>query len=317
MKRLCSAAILAVTFFLLPLRAQAETLLIPVGQAVGLQLLDDTLTVAAFDEACPAGRQAGLKIGDQITQINGTDVHTPQQVQDALTQSGSRARLTICRGGKSQVLTVELGDPPRLGVYLRQGISGIGTVTFYDPDSGLFGTLGHGVSNSKGALLDMRSGGAYALRLTSLVKGKSGDPGQLKGEACGDIQLGILEKNTSQGVFGHSTQGWKGEPLPLVDYSEIHTGPAAIRCAVSQSGSQEYSVEILKIYPKNRTDGRNLLLKVTDPVLLETTGGIIQGMSGSPIIQDGKIIGAVTHVLVNDPTRGYGIFIENMLEAAG
>ena len=317
MKRLCSAAILAVTFFLLPLQARATELLIPVGQAVGLQLLDDTVTVAAFDEDCQTGRQAGLKIGDQIERINNIPVHSTQQVQSLLAESVSPARIAIRRGGKFQTLTVPLEDPPRLGVYLRQGISGIGTVTFYDPDSGLFGALGHGVSGGKGELLELRSGGAYALHLTSLIKGRAGDPGQLKGEADGEAQLGTLEKNTPQGVFGHSTRGWKGEPIPVADFEEIHTGPATIRCTVTQEGTQEYSVEILKIYPENRSDGRNLLLKVTDPTLLQETGGVVQGMSGSPIIQDGTIIGAVTHVLVNDPTRGYGIFIENMLEAAG
>lgn len=317
MKRLCSAAILAVTFFLFPLNAQAAELLIPVGQAVGLQLLDDTVTIAAFDESCSTGKQAGLKIGDQIEKINGISIHTTQQVQNALAGSGSQATLTIRRGGKSQTITVPLDSPPRLGVYLRQGISGIGTVTFYDPDTGLFGALGHGVSNARGELLQLVSGSAYPLRLTSLVKGKSGDPGQLKGDADSSSTIGTLVKNTAQGVFGYTNQGWKGEPIPVADYEDIHTGPATIRCTISGQDCQEYSVEILKIYPENRPDGRNLLLKVTDPTLLEATGGIVQGMSGSPIIQDGKLIGAVTHVLVNQPDTGYGIFIENMLEATG
>lgn len=317
MKRLCAATILVVTFFLLPLQAQAAELLIPVGQAVGLQLLDDTVTVAAFDESYPAGKQAGLKIGDQIEKINDISVHSTQQLQESLAASDSPARLTIRRNGKIQTITVPLEGTPRLGVYLRQGISGIGTVTFYDPDSGLFGALGHGVSNAKGELLVLRSGSAYPLRITSMIKGASGEPGQLKGEADSESPMGTLVKNTSQGVFGYASQGWKGEPIPVAPSEDIHTGPATVLCTISDQGRQEYSVEILKIYPENRPDGRNLLLKVTDPALLKTTGGIVQGMSGSPIIQDGKLIGAVTHVLVNDPTTGYGIFIKNMLEAAG
>ena len=128
--------------------------------------------------------------------------------------------------------------------------------------------------------------------------------------------LGTLTENTGQGVFGTAEEGWTGQALPVADFSEIHTGDAVIRSTVAGSAVREYSVEVLKIYPKTTDTSRNLLLKVTDPALLEATGGIVQGMSGSPIIQDGKLIGAVTHVLVNDPQRGYGIFIENMLEAA-
>ena len=128
--------------------------------------------------------------------------------------------------------------------------------------------------------------------------------------------MGTLEKNTPQGVFGKASRPWLGQPLPAADFDEVTTGNAVILSTVSGDTPQEYSVEILKIYPQDRPDGRNFLLQITDPDLLETTGGIVQGMSGSPIIQDGKLIGAVTHVLVNDPTTGYGIFIENMLDAA-
>lgn len=316
MKRLCSAIAMAVLLFTLPINARADQLLIPVGQAIGLQLRDDTVTVAAFDDTCPAARDAGVKIGDQIQKIGSVSVQTTEDVQKALSRCKGSVKLTIRRGGKTQTLTVPVQDPPRLGIYLRQGIAGIGTVTFYDPDSGSFGTLGHGVSDARGELLQMRSGSACRVRVSAVKKGKSGDPGQLKGDAdAGDV-LGVLEKNTPQGVFGKSVRGWQGEPLPVAAYSDIRCGEAAIRCSVTGETVQEYSVEILKIYPENRSDGRNLLLKVTDPALLETTGGIVQGMSGSPIMQDGKLIGAVTHVLVNDPTTGYGIFIENMLEAA-
>ena len=204
-----------------------------------------------------------------------------------------------------------------MGVYLRQGISGIGTVTFYDPETGMFGTLGHGVSDATGSLLQMTQGNAYTANVVSVKRGKSGDPGQLKGSAESLAVFGSLLKNTPQGVFGMTHFGWEGEAIPTADYEEITAGPAFVRCQVKGEAVREYSVEILKCYPKTRTDGRNFLIKITDPALLECTGGIVQGLSGSPIIQGGKLVGAVTHVLVNDPTRGYGIFIENMLEAAG
>jgi stage IV sporulation protein B len=128
--------------------------------------------------------------------------------------------------------------------------------------------------------------------------------------------IGELTANTAQGVFGIAADPWKGAVIPVAEKNEVRTGSATIRSTVQGTSLQEYSVEILKIYPQDRAGGRNLLLRITDPELLALTGGIVQGMSGSPIIQNGKLVGAVTHVLVNDPTTGYGIFIENMLDAA-
>jgi len=321
MKRLLrSIALSAALFALLPLQARAAELLIPVGKIVGLQLGSDTITVVAYDDALGASaRSAGLKIGDEIVKIDATAIDSAEDVRTALNQCGGTVELTVRRGSKLstvQMTPAQTDEGPRLGVYLRQGIAGIGTVTFYDPQTGRFGTLGHGVSDSKGALLKMTQGSAYEASVQSVKKGKSGDPGQLKGSADAGAVFGTLLRNTPQGVFGITSQGWKGEPIPVADFEDVHTGPAAIRSTVNGNAPQEYSVEILKIYPQTRTDGRNFLLKVTDAALLETTGGIVQGMSGSPILQDGRLIGAVTHVLVNDAATGYGIFIGNMLEAA-
>ena len=317
MKRILRSVFYTIMIFTaLPLSTLAAEL-IPGGQLIGLQLRSDTLTVAAYDDDLgSAPREAGLKIGDELLSIDGEAVSSPEEVRAAL--SDARAvSLKVRRSGK--VTTVHLApcpteDGPRLGVYLRQGIAGIGTVTFYDPSTGLFGTLGHGVSNGDGEILPMKTGSAFAAEVLSVKKGKTGTPGQLKGEA-GQV-LGPLLKNTPQGVFGRSEIPFPGEALPTAAYHEIQPGSATIRSTVCGGGVQEYSVEILKIYPQTRQDGRNFLLKVTDPALLNTTGGIVQGMSGSPICQNGKILGAVTHVLVNDPTMGYGIFIENMLDAA-
>jgi len=309
----------AMLFALLPLQARAAELLIPVGKIIGLHLRSGGVTVVAYDDALgDRARKAGLRIGDEIVAVSGTAVATPEQVRSAL--NNGTVSLTIRRDGKLDTLSMtpeQTADGPRLGVYLRQGIAGIGTVTFYDPETGLFGTLGHGVSSPKGTLLEMSSGTAHEAAILTVIKGKCGEPGQLKGSADTETVFGTLLRNTPQGVFGITKRGWKGEPLPVASREDIRTGPAHIRCTVSDAGVQEYSVEILKLYPESRKDGRNLLLKVTDPRLLEITGGIVQGMSGSPICQNGKIVGAVTHVLVNDPTVGYGIFIENMLDAAG
>ena len=310
---------LLVLLTLLPVRALAAQALVPVGQVIGLQLYSDTVTVAAYDDIHgAAAKAAGLKIGDQIVKINGTPVSCAEDVRAALDSGVTEMNLTVSRGGKQRDLTltpIQTTDGPRMGIYLRQGIAGIGTVTYFDPDTGAFGALGHGVSDSSG-LLNMTRGNAYAADVVEVKKGKSGDPGQLKGTARSMKPMAPLLRNTTQGVFGFSQRGWQGEALPVAAYEQIHLGKAAIRAQIGSGQAQEYSVEILKIYPQTRADCRNFLLKVTDPELLSTTGGIVQGMSGSPIIQDGRLVGAVTHVLVNSPDTGYGIYIQNMLDAA-
>ena len=322
MKRAILSIVLAMAFiFGIPHTALAAQLLIPGGQLVGLELSNDTVTVAAFDDICGGtAREAGLQIGDQILSIDGREVSSAEDVRQTLKNCQGETTLTILRGSKRLELSVTPADTregKRLGVYLRQGIAGVGTVTFYDPESDVFGTLGHGVNDAKGTLMPMTRGKCCDAEVASVRKGKPGDPGQLKGSAESDDVLGELIKNTPQGVFGKSRTGFSGEPLPLAAYEDVKTGPATIRSTISGDTVREYSVEIIKIYPVDRPDCRNFLIKVTDPALLKETGGIVQGMSGSPIIQDGKLVGAVTHVLVNDPKTGYGIFIENMLDAAG
>lgn len=306
--------------WLLPFHAYAAKELTPVGQVVGLELRDGTVTVASFDEelgrACKA---AGLEVGDVLKHINNVEIHSSADVRKALEQSDGSVTIQFNRDGKTQQLRVTpqiTQDGPKLGLYLRQGITGIGTVTWYDPQTDSFATLGHGVNNGKGKLLEMTEGNAYDARILTVRKGKPGEPGQLMGAIERLEPVGELTANTAQGVFGNSKEGWNGEEIPVADAEEIRTGEATILSTVSGVDVREYSVEILKIYPKSRQAGRNLLIHVTDPELLAATGGIVQGMSGSPIIQNGKLIGAVTHVLVNDPTTGYGIFIENMLDAA-
>ena len=313
-----AAAVLCL--WILPAHVLADRELTPVGQVIGLELLDGRVTVAAFDDAL--GRQtqkAGLAVGDVIVQIDNMEISSSDDIRRALVCSGGTVTVKVLRGDRYHTFKVEpqiTSEGPRLGIYLRQGVTGIGTVTWYDPETGEFGTLGHGVSNSKGQLLDMTEGYAYHARILTVKKGVCGDPGQLMGSVASPVPVGELERNTEQGVFGISKKGWQGDCVPVAKASEVKTGKAVILATVSGSEVREYSVEILKIYPAAKTGGRNMVIKVTDPGLLEATGGIVQGMSGSPILQNGKLIGAVTHVLVNDPTTGYGIFIENMLDAA-
>ena len=321
MKRSFSSVLAAVLclYLLSPEVSAAE--LVPVGQVIGLELRDGSVSVAAFDETLGApAKAAGIQIGDRIVDIDGVAVTSAADVRSALERSDGRVELTVLRNGQEQAVHMEpliTADGPRLGISLRQGVTGLGTVTWYDAKTGAFGALGHGVSNSRGELVKIVEGYAYDATVLSVKKGACGEPGQLRGGVDGNVPMGALQKNTVQGVFGNTESGWQGGAVQTAAADEIREGKASILSTVSGDGVREYSVEILKIYPKSKCEGRNLLLRVTDPTLLETTGGIVQGMSGSPIIQDGKLIGAVTHVLVNDPTTGYGIFIENMLDAAG
>ena len=303
----------------IPVQAQGVDYLVPGGQVIGLQLDDDSVTVAAFDHTMEAGKKGGLQIGDEILSIDDTTIDCAQDVRNALLRSGGQIEMVIKRQSQTHRLTIQpqiTAQGPKLGIYLKEGVTGIGTVTWYDPDTGSFGTLGHGVHDRTGALLKLVSGQIYEAQVLSVKAGQVGAPGQLRGGIDGQTVLGTIRRNTAKGVFGQSDVPFAGTALPVAKSDTIRTGSATILSTVAGSTVQEYSVEILKLYPDARDTGRNMLIRITDQRLLDTTGGIVQGMSGSPIIQDGKLVGAVTHVLVNDPTRGYGIFIENMLDAA-
>ena len=307
----------AVVIFYNSIPAQAAKLLVPVGEVVGLSLSEGTVTVAAFHESYgAAAREAGIQIGDEIVSVDGLAVDSVQDLYEGLKRSGGTVNLCLRRNGRDRQVHVSptaTAEGPRLGVYIREGVTGIGTVTWYDPDRGTFGCLGHGISDSRGALVPMESGWVYEAAVESVKRGRPGEPGQLRGAVQAQTPAGRLKSNTAFGVFGSGAK-WTGEALPAAEPEEVREGPAQILSNVSGDEIALYDVQILKCRPDG--GGRDLVLKVTDPELLSATGGIVAGMSGSPIIQDGKLVGAVTHVLVNDPTRGYGIFIENMLEAA-
>ena len=310
--------VVLICFYCIPTTVFAADMLIPVGRVVGLELQNNTVTIADFEEGSSA-QAAGLEVGDRLISLDDHPIQNAQDVRKALDHSQGSIRVTVQRGTQLHTIRVEpaiTADGPKLGIYLRQGVTGIGTVTYYDPTTQTFAALGHGVNEPSGQLLQLTAGSIYSARVTSVRKGKSGEPGQLIGTLCSKDPLGILKQNTVQGVFGKVSQPWKSQALPVADAEDVTCGNATILSTVQGDTPREYSVEILKVYPASRQNGRNMLIRVTDPTLLDITGGIVQGMSGSPIIQDGKLIGAVTHVLVGDPTTGYGIFIENMLDAA-
>lgn len=304
----------------LSISAFAAQTLIPVGQVVGISLENGTVTVAGFDEGMgDAARNSGLRVGDRICAVDGRTVASARDLVQALEHSDGRVTLRLDRDGSSVELHMEPASTaygPRLGVYVREGITGIGTVTYYDPQTGDFGALGHGVSDARGALADMETGKVYRARVTGVKPGRAGAPGQLLGDVQTQGVLGSIGRNTSFGIFG-TCEGFAGEALPIAGAGKLHTGKAQILSNISGQEVETFSVEIVKLFDPEQHTGRDLMLHVTDPRLLEATGGIVAGMSGSPILQDGCLVGAVTHVLVNDPTRGYGISVENMLEAAG
>lgn len=286
MKKLLNrTSVFLICVWLLSVSASAVKMLIPVGQVVGLELCDNTVTVSSFDdELGAAAKQAGLQVGDRITEVNGHAIHTAEDIRYALNRSDGTVEMTVVRNRKEDTLRFAPSitrEGPKLGIYLKQGVTGVGTVTWYDPDTGKFGTLGHGVNNPRGELLKMVSGSAYKASVVSVRKGACGEPGQLMGALKDAKPLGMLYKNCAQGVFGKTEAGWSGEALPVGTAKDVKAGPATIRSTVHGDTPQEYSVEILKVYPNASATGRNILLHITDQRLLNATGGIVQGMGVS------------------------------------
>ena len=313
-------------------RAAEGKRLIPVGRAVGIKLFSDGVVVVGTSEvatergAVNPAKACGLKEGDIITHINATEVDSIEEVSAILQRlEGDPMSIRAIRNDRQVQLTAQAalcsGDGAyKLGAWIRDSMAGIGTVTFYDPDTGSFGALGHGISDVDTALLmPLERGSILSASVAGVEKGKVGTPGMLRGIFDQADILGTLSANTAGGIFGAAEPAdWlRGQALPVAGADEVQTGRATILSNVYGDQVREYDIEITKILPREEEDCRDYLITVTDQALLERTGGIVQGMSGSPICQNGKIVGAVTHVLVNDPTRGYGIFIENMLEAAG
>ncbi len=299
--------------------AEDGRMLVPVGHTVGIKLFARGVVVVKLSDGGTPARECGLRTGDVIVQCNGAAVTSAEQFQSLLQESGGSADLQVSRSGDSVTLSVE-PEPNEQGVYcigawIRDSMAGIGTMTYYDPKSGEFGALGHGITDVDTALLMPFSNGSILPSTVKAVKkGEVGSAGELRGDFDLTCQLGELYANTSSGIFGAMEPN--AELGEAVSVGMAQAGPASIRSNVQGDEVKEYHVEILKVSGSAR-DGRDLLLSVTDPALMEATGGIVQGMSGSPILQDGKLVGAVTHVLLSDPTKGYGILIDHMLDAAG
>jgi stage IV sporulation protein B len=221
----------------LPQSALAARLLIPGGQVIGMALEDDSLRVAGFDEKLgAAAKSAGLRVGDQILKIDGNPIGKPEDIGTALQKSGGTVTLTVRRGQKDwklQCCPAATEQGPKLGIYLKKGVTGIGTVTWYDPDSRLFGTLGHGVSGPDGKLVQMTGGNAYCANVVSVTRGKAGKPGQLRGSLSSKEPVGQLTANTDQGLFGTCREGFSGTPLPVAQPADVRIGPATIYSTIA------------------------------------------------------------------------------------
>ena len=298
------------TLLLLCGAASAATV-IPGGGTIGLSLTVDGAAIVSFSRDEP--KRAGLECGDVITAVDGRPVGGVTEVLAAVAASEGRPlRLTVRREGETKdvrLAPVQAETGWQLGLYLRDRLTGIGTVTYYEPDSGTFAALGHGVSEG-GALLPLKEGTALESEVVSVVRGQDGAAGTLHGAVAGGCVRGEISENTPQGVFG-TMDAPDGQ---AVQTGTAHIGEAVIRSNVRGSEVEEFTVRIRSV--NARAAQKNLLIEVTDPALLEQTGGIVQGMSGSPILQDGKLVGAVTHVLLDDAATGYGILIDRMLCAA-
>ena len=303
--------------------------LVPCGNVFGVKFFTKGVMVIKLSDietengnVSPA-QKAGIESGDIICSLNGNNVNTAEDVAAIIErEKGKELAVEYIRDGKKHITVLRpvlsLTDKKyKTGIWVRDSTAGIGTMTYYNPETREFAGLGHGICDvDTGLLMPLLKGNVVDVKITDVIKGRSGYPGELKGD-FDTIKRGEITGNTEHGVYGvlDSTYTPSGEPLPIGLREEVKVGKAEILCELDGNGVEKYEIEITKIKSKDR-DGKNFLIDVTDDRLIDKTGGIVQGMSGSPVIQNGKIIGAVTHVLVNSPTKGYGIFIENMLSEA-
>ena len=316
----CLLALLACSASVSMAAEVTPRMLVPVGHTVGIKLFSKGVVVVKLSDGGTPAKACGLRTGDVIVQCGGSTVTSSEQFQSLLQTCGGTAELEVRRNGDSMTLSVE---PERndqgvycIGAWIRDSMAGIGTMTYYDPATSTFGALGHGITDVDTAqLMPFSNGSILPSTVKAVKKGEAGSAGELRGDFDLTGDLGGLYANTSSGVFGTLEAAYAPAQAQAVMTGQPAAGPAVIRSNVQGDEVREYDIEILKTVPGSN-DGRDMEISVTDPALVEATGGIVQGMSGSPILQDGKLVGAVTHVLLNDPTKGYGISIENMLKAA-
>lgn len=306
--------------------------LVPGGNAIGVRLNTKGVLVVAITDVIdihgqrksPA-KDAGLKIGDSIIEINGIKVQDAEHVVTLLNEVKDNNVKIVVQRNKTEFTTdakpiQSIQDNCyRLGIWVRDKTSGIGTLTYYDNEMYEFGALGHGiVDTDTGGLISVEKGKIMNAKISKVEQGKKGAPGEIKGVFYETNNvLGDIFKNSSFGIFGkikNENLNTTNKPIPIGFKDEVKEGKAYILTTIEDNRVEKFEIEIVKVQPQLKADQKSMVVRVTDKKLLEKTGGIVQGMSGSPIIQDDKLIGAITHVFVNDPTKGYGLYIEWMLE---
>ena len=304
--------------------SHAGRVIMPGGAAVGVAISTQGVLVVGMGEG--AGMQAGLRAGDLLLSVNGIPLSDATVLTDAVTAAeGQPLSLLIDREGRERTVMVtprfdQSAGSWRLGLWVRDSTAGVGTLTYYDPQNGAYGALGHAITDTDtGSILPVRQGGLMQAEIVDVRKGQRGTPGELRGSFLREqVRLGNVKKNNVFGIFGALDASWQNPlypgGLPVGDRDQVHTGAASILSTVSGGEVREYTVEITQVIRQNAPAPKSMILRVTDERLLSATGGIVQGMSGSPILQDGQIVGAVTHVFVSDPTQGYGVYIDWMLE---
>lgn len=306
----------------------------PGGTSIGIKLSTEGVLVVGFSEIetengtveSPAGN-SGLKLGDLLISINNQKIESSKDLSKKLKAVDEPfVNIEYIRDNEKNSLSLELlkeEDDYKLGLWVRDSTSGIGTLTFYHNETNKFGALGHSITDGDtNKMFTIKDGELVSSSIINVKKGEKGNPGELRGIFTDkNSNIGRIEKNTHAGIFGESSEQLINpifnKPIKVGFRNEIKEGPATILTTVDEEGPKEYEIEIVNLLPQDVSGPKSMVIKVTDEELLEKTGGIVQGMSGSPIIQDGKIVGAVTHVLINKPEVGYGIYIEWMLQDAG
>ncbi len=309
-----------------------KTKVIPVGNIAGVKLYTSGVLVVGMSEIEGKDNKiykpyenTGIKEGDTITKINNKYISSTDELIDNVNNSkGDIIEVTYIQNEQikecniTPVKTDE--DEYKIGLWVRDSAAGVGTVTFYEPTTKTFGALGHGISDiDTGELLNIASGEFVTTRVLNIAKGEKGNPGKIQGTIENQQTIGEISKNTGFGIYGKvnnisSLDIDASKEMEVALRDEIKLGKAKILCSLDNKNVQEYEIEIKKIYKENNYNNKSMEIEITDENLINKTGGIIQGMSGSPIIQNGKFIGAVTHVLVNNPKEGYAVFGDLMLK---
>ena len=297
--------------------------IIPGGETIGIEVNSKGILVVGFYKVDSKyiGKDAGFEIGDVITEINNTKVSNIEEMVNAVNDEASndnKLDVTIIRDGKSSSLTLNMvcdsSNVCKTGLYVKDEITGVGTLTYIDPKTTIFGALGHEITErTTGERFEIKDGKIFNATVTDNIKSESGSPGEKNAIYDENITYGEIDANEESGIFGkYTSEILEDEALEVGTKGDVKTGEASIRTVLNGNDVKDYTINILNI--NKDTDIKNILFEITDQELLNKTGGVIQGMSGSPIIQNNKIVGAVTHVIVNDTKKGYGIFITTMLE---